>query len=67
MHNLHCETCIKTMEINPMDGVDDGDWRFSILPLLFPLQALLAYINQNKVLVSSEVYHMVVTTNITKD
>lgn len=40
---------------------------YQFLPLLFPLQALMAYINQNKVLASSEVYHMVVTTNITKD
>lgn len=36
------------------------------MPLFFPLQALVAFINQNKVLVSSKVYHMVVTTNITK-
>ena len=54
------------MEINPMDGAEDEDWRFSVLPLLFPLQALLAYINHKKNLVSSEVYHIVVTTNITK-
>jgi len=25
MLNLAYETCIKTMEINPMDGVDDED------------------------------------------
>jgi len=34
--------------MNPMNGVDDGDWRFSILLLLFSLQALLVYIKPQK-------------------